>query len=149
MAGIEDWGHGGGLVSGNGSHFIEVTGEVLEANLRERQFQLWTDESNHVLVILAKPDESAVITALKEHALVRLRVRGWGEIGPNGKLLRITQVQELTIQPTSEIPRGATARPVEDIIRELGQQVPQSEWDRLPLDLTDNLDHYLYGTPKR
>ncbi len=24
--------------------------------------------------------------------------------------------------------------------------VPQSEWNRLPADLTDNLDHYIYGT---
>ena len=26
--------------------------------------------------------------------------------------------------------------------------VPQEEWDRLPADLTDHLDHYIYGTPK-
>lgn len=25
--------------------------------------------------------------------------------------------------------------------------VPESEWDKLPPDLTDQLDHYVYGTP--
>ena len=25
--------------------------------------------------------------------------------------------------------------------------VPQEEWDRLPADLTDHLDHYIYGLP--
>lgn len=41
------------------------------------------------------------------------------------------------------------ARPIEDIAAELAAEVPAQEWDRLPADLTDNLDHYLYGTPKR
>jgi len=27
--------------------------------------------------------------------------------------------------------------------------VPKGEWDRLPADLSDNLDHYIYGTPRR
>ena len=36
-----------------------------------------------------------------------------------------------------------------DILEELARQVPPDEWDRLPPDLTDNLDHYLYGTKRR
>ena len=35
-----------------------------------------------------------------------------------------------------------------DILEEMGKDVPAEEWDRLPADLTDHLDHYLYGTPK-
>ena len=27
--------------------------------------------------------------------------------------------------------------------------VPQEEWDKLPADLIENLDHYLYVTPKK
>lgn len=27
--------------------------------------------------------------------------------------------------------------------------VPEEEWDRLPKDLCENLDHYVYGFPKR
>ena len=71
------------------------------------------------------------------------------KITPNGKLLRITQVEELSLQPVSDVPIDPAARPIEEIIRELAAEVPQAEWDRLPRDLTDNLDHYLYGTPKR
>jgi hypothetical protein len=32
---------------------------------------------------------------------------------------------------------------------ELYRDVPQEEWDRLPDDLMDQLDHYVYGVPKR
>lgn len=48
-------------------------------------------------------------------------------------------------QPFSE----EAVRPIEEILKELAAEIPPEEWDRLPADLTDNLDHYLYGTPKR
>jgi len=33
--------------------------------------------------------------------------------------------------------------------QELARQVPPEEWARIPKDLLDNLDHYLYGAPKK
>ena len=42
----------------------------------------------------------------------------------------------------------AAAREIEDELAALAADVPESEWAKLPDDLTDNLDHYLYGTPK-
>jgi hypothetical protein len=35
-----------------------------------------------------------------------------------------------------------------DIIAEIAAKVPPEAWDALPDDLSDNLDHYLYGTPR-
>jgi hypothetical protein len=40
-------------------------------------------------------------------------------------------------------------RPIEEIIDEIMADVPVSEWDKLPPDLTDQIDHYVYGTPKQ
>jgi predicted DNA-binding antitoxin AbrB/MazE fold protein len=40
------------------------------------------------------------------------------------------------------------ARPLEEIIAEIAAKVPPEAWDTLPDDLSDNLDHYLYGTPR-
>ena len=34
-------------------------------------------------------------------------------------------------------------------LKSIAQQIPQEELDRLPPDLIENLDHYLYGTRKR
>jgi hypothetical protein len=31
----------------------------------------------------------------------------------------------------------------------LGESVPESEWKKVPHDLFANIDHYLYGAPKR
>jgi hypothetical protein len=114
-----------------------------------RQFQLWTDETNHVSVSFREAEEAEVTTALRDHKAVRVRVKGWGEVAPNGKLLNISQIEELKIQPVGEADSARGARPIEQIITELAAEVPTAEWDRLPRDLTDHLDHYLYGIPKR
>lgn len=128
---------------------VDVAGEVLEADVRQRRFQLWIDDHNHVSVSFSESQEGQVTTALKDHKTVRMKVRGRGELSPQGELVGVTEVERLEIQPAVEAAFDRTARPIEDILEELASEVPQSAWDRLPGDLTDNLDHYLYGTPKR
>ena len=33
-------------------------------------------------------------------------------------------------------------------VEEIRQQVPPEAWEELPVDLSKNVDHYLYGAPK-
>jgi hypothetical protein len=40
-------------------------------------------------------------------------------------------------------------RPIEEVLRDIAKEIPQEEWDKLPEDLNENLDHYLYGVPKK
>jgi hypothetical protein len=128
---------------------VDVAGEVLEADVKQRHFQLWLTDRIYVSVSFSESQEGEVTTALRDHNQVRMKVKGRGEMSPQGKLLKITRVDEITIHPVGEVPFDHTAQPIEDVIAGLAAQVPQAEWDRLPDDLTDNLDHYLYGTPKR
>jgi len=39
--------------------------------------------------------------------------------------------------------------PIWEKIRTIFADVPKSEWKKVPKDLATNLDHYLYGFPKR
>jgi hypothetical protein len=48
----------------------------------------------------------------------------------------------------AEEQRGPSEPPIEEKLRAIWADVPKEEWDRLPADLTDHLDHYIYGTPK-
>lgn len=64
---------------------------------------------------------------------------------PEGAAVTVTLVEP---QVTTEKPRAA-ARPIEEEIAEICKDVPESEWAKLPEDLTDQLDHYIYGTPKK
>jgi hypothetical protein len=36
-----------------------------------------------------------------------------------------------------------------DVLEAIGDSVPKEAWDTLPSDYSEQLDHYLYGTPKR
>ncbi|HEY3411452.1 MAG TPA: hypothetical protein VGM51_00195 [Armatimonadota bacterium] len=60
----------------------------------------------------------------------------------NGRRLRVVVLPEP--EPAGE-GDGLT---IEEKIAALFADVPESEWAKLPPDLTDNLDHYIYGTPK-
>ena len=42
-----------------------------------------------------------------------------------------------------------SARPIEEVLSEIAERIPREEWDKLPEDLNENLDHYLYGVPKK
>ncbi len=35
------------------------------------------------------------------------------------------------------------------IVQRLGRMIPEEELRRFPKDLSDQIDHYVYGTPKR
>lgn len=65
-----------------------------------------------------------------------------------GKRLRALQAEALKLD-TSETHYDRSARPIEDLLQELAKEVPNEEWEKLPSDLNDNLDHYLYGIPKQ
>ena len=40
-------------------------------------------------------------------------------------------------------------RPIAQVLAEIAARFSSEEAARLPADLTDQLDHYLYGSPKR
>ncbi|MGA2436763.1 MAG: hypothetical protein ABSG25_15920 [Bryobacteraceae bacterium] len=57
---------------------------------------------------------------------------------------------EVRVELATPTERGFDPRvpTIEDKLRAIWADVPQAEWDRLPADLTEHLDHYVYGTPK-
>ena len=128
---------------------VDVTGEVLEADVRQRRFQLWFDERTSATVFFSPAQEEQVTEALRGHRTCRLRVTGKGETSAQGKILRITVVEELRLLLIGEPHYDVNAPAIEDVLARLASEVPQEEWDKLPEDLTDNLDHHLYGLPKR
>lgn len=40
-------------------------------------------------------------------------------------------------------------RPVWEVIVEIGAQIPDQEWAKVPSDASVNYKHYLYGAPKK
>ncbi len=40
-------------------------------------------------------------------------------------------------------------KPISEVIQEITKDVPDEVWETLPKDGAAEIDHYLYGTPKR
>ena len=40
-------------------------------------------------------------------------------------------------------------KPIWQVADELRESIPEEEWAKLPVDGAEQLDHYIYGSPKR
>ena len=127
---------------------IDITGRVLEADVKKRQFQIWVDDKTNVIASFSKEQEAQVTSALKDHEAVRLRVRGRGEFTTAGKPRKVTRVVKLdpTWNDSPEI--DAEVPSIEDVISDIFCDIPEQEWDRVPTDLSYRLDSYISGRNK-
>ena len=89
--------------------------------------------------------------AIKER--VRIKPGGVIEIShpdlPPVEEAEVIVVFDPTVGRSVMEPANDSGRPIWEIIEEVGAQVPDSEWAKVPQDLAKNLDHYLYGAPKQ
>jgi hypothetical protein len=74
----------------------------------------------------------------------------WEEVAARSSELAGRRVR-LTVLPESDDPveKDGSDLTIEEKIIQLAAQIPDGEWDQLPADLSDNLDHYVYGIPKK
>ena len=62
----------------------------------------------------------------------------------SGQKLRV-----LVYSATENSIEGHDTRPIAEVLAEIAAAIPAAELTQLPSDFTDQLDHYIYGTPKR
>lgn len=60
-------------------------------------------------------------------------------------LLRLEQEQAEAKSAIS----GQADKPIWEEILEATADIPDEDWDKLPADLAEQHDHFIYGTPKR
>lgn len=127
---------------------VDITGEVVEADVGQQRFQLLLSGNHRVTVIFNESQENDVTSALKDHRRVNLAVKGKGEFLPGGRLQKILRIDAHQIVLRGPAQFNHDARSIEDELAEIAGEVSSEEWSALPADLTSQLDHYLYGTPK-
>jgi Arc/MetJ-type ribon-helix-helix transcriptional regulator len=64
-------------------------------------------------------------------------------------LQRRHQTQAAAPEPNTSQGADPLGKPIWERILEMTAEVPEEEWDKLPVDSSEQLDHYVYGTPKR
>lgn len=129
---------------------VNVVGEIRLADLDGRNFTLRQDDGRKISGKFESDQEALITDALRDHATRRLRIKGLGEfLRDGGSLKRILRVDEVKPLAIGEPEYDPTAKPIWQIALELGATVPDEEWAKVPADLSVNLDHYLYGAPKK
>lgn len=126
---------------------FDVTGTVLEVDVRRQRFQLWLDDTRSLPLVFESQHERIVTHALGEHESTRLNVTGRGRFSGDGELVQILEVASVT-----EVGAGAHIVPGTSLLDSLlavSSEIPESEFESLPSDLSGNLDYYLYGSPKK
>lgn len=74
----------------------------------------------------------------------------WDEIAAQGPRFAGRRLRLIVLPEEPKGPADAHAeRSLEEKIAEIVATVPEEEWAKLPTDLGDHLDHYIYGTPRR
>ena len=128
---------------------VDLTGEIRAAYLDDGTFILRLPDGTRVRGRFSGVQETVITEALREHVSRRLHLLGRGEFQRGGKLKRIVSVKQLRVKPAREKRLAKESKPFWKWIVELGASIPKKEWDKVPTDGAQNLDHYLYGHPKR
>ena len=103
-----------------------------------------TSEQKDLLTALSQETGKSP-TALIEEALEGLREHlrpGQVSSEANGRHAKKTNEASAQAATTSD-------KPIWEKFIEASQEIPDEELDRLPTDLAAQVDHYIYGTPKR
>ena len=73
----------------------------------------------------------------------------WEEIAAQFSDFSDQKLHVLVYPVTESSPSAPDTRPIADVLAEVASTIPATELASLPSDFTDQLDHYIYGSPKR
>ena len=74
----------------------------------------------------------------------------WEEVSARASELAGRRVRVTTLPDRKKGSRSNGSHlTIEEKIQQIAADIPEDEWEKLPPDLTDNLDHYVYGTPRK
>jgi len=128
---------------------IDLAGEVRSADLDGYNFTLRLADGLKIPGKFRNDQELLFTEALSKHASRRLRIVGHAEFSAiDGRPKRIVSVDNVRDYTPGEEAFDATARPIWDLAADIAAEVPDSEWQKVPADLSKNVDHYLYRTSR-
>ena len=129
---------------------VDLVGEVRSADLDGCSFAIRLDDGRKVPGHFERQKESLFTEALRQHESQRLRIRGSGEFAQyDGRVRKIIRLDSVEITSAERLLEGDDSQAIWEIVAGIGASVPIDEWAKVPSDFAENLDHYLYGTPKR
>ena len=96
---------------------------------------------------MARKEKLDVPPKAKEFA--EIAVKPLDKLSPKKRAVRSKELRIAVGVSGSQRGRRNASEAIEAKLQSLAANVPESEWRKLPGDLTEDLDHYLYGTPRK
>lgn len=73
----------------------------------------------------------------------------WEEIAARIPNFSSRKLRILVFPGSEQCAQSPENRPIAEVLAEIAGEIPAAELVHVPADLSDQLDHYVYGTPKR
>lgn len=128
---------------------VTVKAIVTMANIRNNKMTLTLEDGRHISASFKDDQEKFILEALMDHRNIRLEIIGDGVFSQDGELEAISNIQSIkSIQSFAE-DTSSTHQSIWDAFQKVLSSVPKDILDTLPSDSASEIDHYLYGTPKK
>lgn len=123
---------------------IELMGEVIEADVRKKQFQLSTEPGRQITISFTAEQESNITSALRDHHHVWVNLKGRGVKSPQGDVIAVQEIDEIKLVGAPVESRHTQTEDFEDAFDRISREIPEEVWREIPTDLSENHDYYLY-----
>lgn len=124
---------------------VDLVGSVTMARVSRPRMALLLSDGREIEAQFRPEDEETITTALQLHRTAKLRVEGRGLFAASGQIEKIVEVERVMLLTDAEPAYDASAKPIWEIFDQILATVPPEELDKLPKDLAENHDHYIYG----
>lgn len=118
-------------------------------NITSKKLQLKLDDGRSVSASFKIEQEKLVTEALMQHQTIRLEISGEAIFTFEGELDAIIDIHSLNIIPLQTNDTAISKQPIWTSFQKILNDVPNETLDILPSDGASELDHYLYGKPKK
>ena len=125
---------------------VDLIGRVLAADVHRRTFQIWLDRTEHVNADFSGDQESTITSALHDHEVVQLHIRGHGRYQMTGELLHIDLVDQIDLLGPDNVTFDPSEPSFSEMVEQAFANVPNEVWESLPRDLAERHDDYFSGT---
>ncbi len=135
-----------GHLSAPSHQTVNVSGKVLEVDVRQRRCQIWDGDSKTV-VEFTDENEAEILAALNDHETTTISVEGKGKSGTGG--YHVEKVYRIKTNKKGIHGTDIAHQDIHKKLAEIVSSVPDDAWDNLPSDLSERHDHYVYGVDRR
>lgn len=128
---------------------VELVAQVQSMELdlnHDGSYRLLLEDGSTIIADFTAP-QWAHIEGMHNHGKYSVKIVGEGDYA-DGRLRRIVSID---LKKTERVipPRDPNERPFWEYWVEASKRIPEEELAKIPPDFSRNLDHYLYGAPKR